>query len=104
MTARAPRASALTTSLPRRIPPSRSTSSWPPAASATAGRQRMAAGVESRLLPPWFDTEIAVAPMSAARRASSGRVIPLIMNGPAHCRRSQARSSQVAGAEVIHWP
>ena len=64
----------------------------------------MVAGVESRLLPPWLDTEIAVAPMSTARRASSGRVMPLIMNGPPHCSRSQARSSQVGGAEPIHWP
>jgi len=36
MTARAPSASALTTSLPRRIPPSSRTSTWVPTASATA--------------------------------------------------------------------
>ena len=53
----APSASALTTSLPRRMPPSSSTSSWPPTASATAGSARMEAGVPSRLLPPWLETE-----------------------------------------------
>ena len=30
--------------------------------------------------------------------------MPLIMNGPPHCSRSQARSSQVGGADPIHWP
>ena len=58
----------------------------------------------SRLLPPWFDTEIAVAPMSTARRASSGRMIPLTMNGAPHCSRSQAMSSQVGGGVCIHSP
>src|SRR5438477_339560 len=51
MTARAPSASALTTSLPRRIPPSSSTSICPPAASATPGSARIDAGVPSRLFP-----------------------------------------------------
>jgi len=66
----------------------------------------MVAGVESRLLPPWLDTEMAVAPIvdgPGARR--TGRVVmPLIMNGPPHCSRSQARSFQVGGAEPIHCP
>jgi hypothetical protein len=64
----------------------------------------MVAGVESRLLPPWLDTEIAVAPASTARRASSGRVMPLIMNGPPHCSRSGQILPQVGGADPIHWP
>src|SRR5882757_7235569 len=55
-----PRASAFTTSPPRRIPPSSSTSTWSPTASAIAGSARVLAGVPSRLLPPWLDTEIAV--------------------------------------------
>ena len=42
-------------------------------------------------------------PASTARRASSGRVMPLTMNGPAHCSRSQAMSSQRASGACIHW-
>ncbi len=60
ITARAPSASALTTSPPRRMPPSSSTSIWSPTASAIAGSARIVAGVPSRLLPPWLDTEIAL--------------------------------------------
>ena len=56
----------------------------------------------SRLLPPWFETETAVAPASAAARASSGCVTPLTMNGPSHCSRSQAMSDQVGGGVCIH--
>src|SRR3984885_12635621 len=82
MTAFAPSASALTTSLPRRTPPSSSTSIWSPTAPATAGRARIVAGVPSRLLPPWLDTEIAVTPASTARLASSPLVTPLRRNDP----------------------
>ena len=52
ITARAPSASAFTTSPPRRTPPSSSTSAWSPTAETTAGSARTDAGVESRLLPP----------------------------------------------------
>ncbi|HYC81133.1 MAG TPA: hypothetical protein VEB65_05065 [Solirubrobacterales bacterium] len=58
------------------------------------GQAWIVAGVPSRLLPPWLETEIASQPMSTARRASSGRVTPLSMNGPPHAARSQARSSK----------
>src|SRR5512133_2109499 len=81
-TDRAPRATALTTSEPRLIPPSRTTSTWSPTASAMGLTIRMAAGVPSRLLPPWLDTDRAVTPASTARLASSTRQMPLIMNGP----------------------
>src|SRR5579871_3843928 len=104
ITALAPRASAFTTSPPRRTPPSSSTSTWSPTARAISGSIRMVAGVPSRLLPPWLDTEIAETPASTARLASSTRVMPLTMNGPSHCERSQATSSQVAGAVCIHCP
>ena len=40
----------------------------PPTASATPGSARIEAGVPSRSTPPWFDTEIAAAPMSTAAR------------------------------------
>ena len=78
-----PSAIALTTSLPRRMPPSRSTSTWSPTAATTAGRERIAPGVPSRLLPPCVETEMAETPASTARRASSGRLMPLSRNGPA---------------------
>ena len=84
------------------MPPSRSTSIWVPTASTTAGSERIAPGVPSRLLPPCVDTEIAEAPASTARRASSGRVMPLTMNGPPHCSRSQAMSSQRGSGVCIH--
>jgi DNA-binding CsgD family transcriptional regulator len=102
ITARAPRASAFTTSPPRRTPPSSSTSARPATASATQGSARIAAGVPSRLLPPWLDTEIAVAPAPTARRASSGRMTPLTMKGPSHRSRNQAMSSQAGGGTVVH--
>ncbi len=94
----------MTTSPPRRIPPSITTSISLPTAEAMAGRARMVAGVPSRLLPPWFDTEMAVAPMSTARRASSTRMRPFSMNGPPHSSRSHCRSLHDAGGVVIHSP
>ncbi len=71
---------------------------------AMAGSIRIVAGVLSRLLPPWLDTEIAVTPASTARLASSTRVTPLSMNGPPHCSRNQATSSQVGSGVCIHSP
>ena len=88
------------------MPPSSSTSIWSPTASATGFTIRIVAGVPSRLLPPWLDTEIAVTPASTARRASSTRHTPLSMNGPpsscAHCSRIHATSSHDGGGVVIH--
>src|SRR5215831_1575969 len=69
-----------------------------------SGKRRMVAGVPSRLFPPWLETEIAVTPASTARLASSIRVTPLSMNGPPHCDRSQATSSQDGGVDCIHCP
>src|SRR5699024_4378003 len=80
------------------------TSIWSPTASTTAGRARIVAGVPSRLLPPWLDTEIALTPASTARLASSTRMTPLSRNGPPHCSRSQATSCQVGSAVPIHSP
>ena len=45
-----------------------------------------------------------MAPASTARRASSARLMPLTMNGPSHCERSQATSSHVGGGVPIHTP
>src|ERR1700730_13356598 len=97
ITAFAPRASAFTTSPPRRTPPSSSTATWSPTAWAMPGSIRTVAGVPSRLLPPWLDTEIAETPASTARLASSILVTPLSMNAPCPWDRSQATCSQ-AGA------
>src|SRR5215469_936295 len=104
ITARAPSASALTTSLPRRTPPSSSTSIWLPTASAIPGSRRIVAGVPSTLLPPWLETEIPVTPASTARFASSTLLTPLRRNGAGHCSRSHATSAQVGGAVPIHSP
>ena len=101
-TALAPSASALTTSLPRRTPPSSTTSIWSPTASTTAGSIRMEAGTPSTLFPPWLDTEIAVAPRSTARLASSGRRMPLIMKGPCQTLRSHCRSAPVGCGVCDH--
>ena len=64
----------------------------------------MVAGVPSRLLPPWFDTEMALTPASTARLASSTRVTPLSMNAPPHCSRIQATSSQEGAASASTAP
>ena len=82
------------------------TSTWSPTASAIGWTIRIAAGVPSRLLPPWLETEIAATPASTARRASSTRQTPLSMNGiPLICAqvsRIHATSSQDGGGVVIH--
>ena len=75
------------------MPPSISTSIWSPTASAIGFTIRIVAGVPSRLLPPWLDTEIAVTPASTARRASSTRHTPLSMNGAAARAAPTARAS-----------
>src|SRR5260370_40969912 len=53
-------------------------------ASATAGSARTEAGTPSRSLPPWLDTEMALAPTPAAPPASAGRRPPLPTARPAH--------------------
>jgi hypothetical protein len=63
----------------------------------------MVAGVPSKSLPPWLDTETPVAPASTALLASSMRVMPLTRNGPPHSWASQATSSQDGGGVAAHW-
>src|SRR6202012_799502 len=101
---RAPSGAALPTPPPRPPPPSSTTSIWSPTALAIPDTSRIVAGVPSRLLPPWLETEIALTPDCTARRASSTRVTPLSMNGPSHSLRSQATSSQDGGGVCIHCP
>ena len=55
-TASAPRIIALTTSAPRRIPPSTITSARPAAARTTSGRTSIAPRPWSSWRPPWLDT------------------------------------------------
>jgi hypothetical protein len=66
----------------------------------------IAAGVPSRLFPPWLDTEMPATPASTARSASSTRHTPFSTNGVpliwCHCSRIQATSSQLGGGVVIH--
>ena len=62
------------------------------------------AGVVSRLLPPWLDTEIASTPAATARLASSTRVMPLSSSGPSHSARSHSTSSHCGGGVAIHSP
>ncbi len=67
--ARAPSASAFSTSAPRRMPPSTYTSQRPATASTTSGSASSVAGAPSSWRPPWFETMIAAAPCSTASRA-----------------------------------
>src|SRR3546814_9439001 len=68
-----------------------------PTVSAIGLTTRIAAGVPSRLLPPWLETESPETPASTARLASSMRHTPLSRNGLppeicCHCSRIQATS------------
>src|SRR6185436_6433065 len=80
-TARAPSASALTTSVPRRTPPSISTGMRPATASTTPGSAVIVAGTVSRLRAPWFETTMPPAPWRTASAASSGERMPLRTTG-----------------------
>ena len=99
----APSASALTTSAPRRMPPSSMTGMRPATASTTCGRARTPAGAPSSWRPPWLETITASTPSSAARRASSGCRTPLRISGPlpqgsaARRRRSRRHRRRAAG-------
>jgi len=88
------------------MPPSISTSTWPPTASAIGLTSRIAAGVPSRLLPPWLETDSASTPASTARSASSTRPTPLSTNGVpdswCHTSAIHATSSHCGGGVVIH--
>ena len=95
MTARAPRARALTTSTPSRMPPSTYTSAPPATASTTSGSATAVAMQPSSCRPPWLETAIASAPASTQRAASSPRTMPLTTIGSPLHSLSSARSSNV---------
>ena len=82
MHAVAPSAIALSTSVPRRTPPSSSTSILPSTASTTSGSAEMAERTPSSWRPPWLETITASTPCCAASLASSGSRMPLSARGP----------------------
>ncbi len=94
MVPRAPRAQALSTSCPLRMPPSIQTSVWWPTAATMAGRAWMLLGAPSSWRPPWLLTTMASAPAFTASWASSTSMMPLRMNLPPHCALTQATSAQ----------
>ncbi len=98
MHARAPSATAFTTSEPRRTPPSRITSARPATASTISGRTSIGDGAWSSWRPPWFDTMIASMPRSTARRASAADMMPLSAIGPGQSERYQSMSAQPMAA------
>ena len=49
---------------------------------AITGNASTVAGTPSSCRPPWLETTMAVAPMSAAVRASATVITPLMANGP----------------------
>lgn len=95
-TALAPRARALTTSVPRRMPPSTRTGMRPSMRSTTRGRAWMVAGTVSRFRAPWFETMMPAAPASSPRAASSAFRTPFKRTGTFAKDRSHSTSFQVS--------
>mmetsp|Transcript_24727 Transcript_24727/g.80865 ORF Transcript_24727/g.80865 Transcript_24727/m.80865 type:complete len:238 (-) Transcript_24727:1561-2274(-) len=100
-TAFAPSASALKTSVPRVIPPSRRTSKAEPSnpgsarkASITSTSASSVGRAVSRLRPPWLLTTIPARPSRKARTASAPVCTPLSRTGVDVMLRIQARSAQ----------
>ena len=81
--ARAPSASALTTSGERRMPPSTYTSARPATASTISATMSAVAGASASWRAPWLETTTAAAPASTQRTASSARCTPLATTGRA---------------------
>ena len=86
-------ARAFAISLPRRTPPSTSTSMRPPTASITAGKTSSALGALSSWRPPWFDSTMPSTPWTSARSASATESIPLTHTLPRQWSRSHAIAS-----------
>ena len=81
ITASAPKAKALKTSKPLRIPPSTKIFTCPLNLSAISSKTAAVAGVPSKTLPPWFETTIPWAPALMAFCAPSNYIIPLTIKG-----------------------
>ena len=75
-TASAPRARALNTSMPVRMPPSTRMVILPPTASAMAGSTSAVAGHWSSTRPPWLETTMPAAPASRAFFAPATVMMP----------------------------
>ena len=76
-----------------------------PTASTISGSIRIELSAPSSWRPPWFDTTIASAPMSSARRASSGSRMPFRMTFPFHLSRSRrilSQSSRGSNCSAVH--
>ena len=71
------------------------------------GKRRIDDSAPSNCRPPWFDTIIASAPKSAARRASSSSNTPFKINLPPHISRMRAilpQSSCGSNCSAFHDP
>ena len=91
----APRARALNTSMPERMPPSTSTVILPPTASTMAGSTSAVAGHWSSTRPPWLETTMPLAPASRAFLAPATVMMPLRMKGLPAIRAISCSSSTV---------
>ena len=65
------------------------------------GKARALDSAPSSCRPPWLETTIPSAPLSAASRASSGSRMPLMTSGPCHCARTHSTSFQVTLASKL---
>ena len=99
ITASAPSANALNTSVPERIPPSTKIFMEPSTAVAISSRTSAVAGHWSRTLPPWLDTTMAAAPASLAFKAPFTVIIPFTIKGtPAASTISRSSSTDLLPA------
>lgn len=99
-TASAPIARHFRTSVPRRTPLSARMVRRPFTAAAIAGMQSAGAGRQSRLRPPWGETTIASAPISAPRLAFCTASTPLMVSLPGQIPRSQRMSPQLSRGSI----
>ena len=112
-TARAPNASALTTSVPRRKSESTSTGMRPSTASRISGSASMVERPLSSARPPWLDTTMPSSPLSTASTASSAVISPFSISRVFTVSRRRVMNSQArleaVGASTIglgdrSWP
>jgi hypothetical protein len=80
--------------MPRRTPPSTTSSARSPTASAMSHSASAGAMAVSSCRPPWLLTQIPSQPSSVARIASSVRRMPFTSSGIGHTERSQVSSFQ----------
>ncbi len=101
----APSASARTTSMPVRMPPSNMISICEPTASTISGSTSIEDGAPSSWRPPWLETTMACAPVLAASSASSTSRMPFRISLPGQIERIQSMSfqfSEVSNCDAVH--